>query len=57
MRLLIGAVLSAVLPFLVSLYFYRREKCGIWLVIMSPVIGLFLLVISLFVLICTSGDM
>ena len=57
MRFLTFAFLSASLPLLVSWCFYRHRKCGIWTVIISPVIGFFIFIITIIVLIFSSGDM
>ena len=52
----IGA-LFALIPFAVSLYFYQKEKCSLWSVILSPLIGLFSYVILIVILVFLSGDM
>ena len=57
MRLIVFAAFSAMLPFVVSLCMQRYGKCGIWTVIISPVVGLFVFTILLIVLAFLSGDM
>ena len=50
-------VLFALVPFAVSLLFYRKEKCGIWSVIVSPLVGLFSYVVLMIILVFVSRDM
>ena len=57
MSFFVLALLSAVLPFLVSLYFYQREQCSVWTVVIAPVIGLFIFATLIVVLVLSSRDM
>ena len=50
-------VFFAFIPFAISFCLYRRGKCSIWPVILSPIIGLFSYVVLIIVLILLSGDM
>jgi len=50
-------VFFALVPFTVSILLYRRGKCSIWPVIVSPLIGLFSYVVLIIVLVFLSGDM
>lgn len=50
-------VLFALAPFAVSLFLYQREKCSLWTVILSPLIGLFSYVVLIIILVFLSGDM
>ena len=50
-------VLFALIPFAVSFLLYRRGKCGIWPVIVSPLVGLFSYVVLIIILMFLSGDM
>lgn len=57
MKPIVIGVLFALVPFAVSLLFYRRGKCSIWSVILSPLIGLFSYVVLIIILVLLSGDM
>ena len=50
-------VLFALIPFAVSCLLYRRRKCSIWPVIVSPLVGLFSYVVLIIILVFLSGDM
>lgn len=50
-------VFFAFMPFAISLSLYRRGKCSIWPVILSPIVGPFSYVVLIIVLILGSGDM
>ena len=50
-------VLFALIPFAVSFLLYWRGKCGIWPVIVSPLVGLFSYVVLIIILVFLSGDM
>lgn len=57
MKIAILAILSSLLPFVFSLWIRRLGKCGVWTVIISPIVGLFLFAILLITLVFISGDM
>ena len=57
MKPIVIGVLFALVPFAVSLLFYRKEKCGIWPVIVSPLVGLFSYVVLIIILVFVSRDM
>ena len=50
-------VLFALIPFAVSFLLYRRGKCSIWPVVVSPLVGLFSYVVLIIILVFLSGDM
>ena len=50
-------VLFALIPFAVSFLLYRRGKCSVWTVFISPFIGLFSYVVLVIILVFLSGDM
>ncbi len=57
MKLIAIGMLFALIPFAVPFLLYRRGKCSIWLVILSPLIGLFFYVGLVITLVFLSGDM
>jgi len=57
MMIIIIGVSFALAPFVFSLLLHQGGKCSIWMVILSPVIGLFIFATLMTCLLLLSGDM
>ncbi len=57
MKFFLCAMVFIFFTIFISLVFHRQGKCSIWMVILSPLIGLFIFVILTTCLILMSGDM
>ncbi len=57
MRFLVYALLSALLPLFISVFLYRNKKCSLWTVVLSPLAGCFIFMLSILILFLISGDM
>ena len=57
MMLIVYATIFALVPFLASLLLHARGVCGIWWVLIAPVVGMFVFGLLVLFLIFISGDM
>ena len=55
--LIVYATIFALVPFLASLLLHARGVCGIWWVLIAPVVGMFVFGLLVLFLIFMSGDM
>ena len=57
MRFFVYTLLSALLPLFTSAFLYRNKKCSLWTVVVSPLAGCFVFMLSILILFLVSGDM
>ncbi len=57
MKFFTYALFSAFLPLIASVFLYRNKKCSIWTVVVSPLAGCFIFILSTLILFLVSGDL